>query len=522
MTQILKQSTAVDVLIGPFVDSTDGYTGEVGLSPAVKLSKNGQALAAKNDITTPVSDADGYYNCELDATDTNTVGTLVLSVVGSATSLPVRHEYQVVEEAVYDALYAASAAGPLQSTVAGRTLDVSAGGEAGIDWANVGSPTTAVDLSGTDIQLVDTVTTYTGNTVQTGDSYGRLGAPAGASVSADVAAVKVDTAAVLVDTADMQPKLGTPAADVSADIAAAKVDTAAILVDTGTTIPATLTDMQGATFSGATDSLEAIRDRGDAAWTTGAGGTPPQLLQSTTIATLASQTSFTLTAGSADDDAYNGAVAVITDQSTATQKAVGSVLDYTGATKTVTLTSDPGIFTMATGDTIDIIANASTAPTAAAVRAEIDTNSTQLALIVGDTNELQTNQGNWLTATGFSTSAALATAQTDLDTLTGTDGATLATSQANYAPATAASLATAQTDLDTLTGTDGATLATAQGNYAPATAAALATVDTEVGQIKTKTDSLTFSTANQVDANTLAINSATVVGDGNATPWDGA
>lgn len=109
MTQILKQSTAVDVLIGPFVDSADGYTAESGLSPAVKLSKNGQALAAKNDVTTPVHDADGYYNCELDATDTNTVGTLVLTVVGSATSLPVRHEFQVVEEATYDFLYASGA-----------------------------------------------------------------------------------------------------------------------------------------------------------------------------------------------------------------------------------------------------------------------------------------------------------------------------------------------------------------------------------------------------------------------------
>jgi hypothetical protein len=35
----------------------------------------------------------------------------------------------------------------------------------------------------------------------TGDAYARLGAPAGASVSADVAAMKVDTAAILVDTA---------------------------------------------------------------------------------------------------------------------------------------------------------------------------------------------------------------------------------------------------------------------------------------------------------------------------------
>jgi hypothetical protein len=39
----------------------------------------------------------------------------------------------------------------LRSTVSGRTLDVTLTGEAGIDWANVGSPTTAVNLSGTRI-----------------------------------------------------------------------------------------------------------------------------------------------------------------------------------------------------------------------------------------------------------------------------------------------------------------------------------------------------------------------------------
>lgn len=111
MTQVLKQSTAVDVLIGPFVDLTDGATAETGESPSVKLSKNGQTLGAKNDATTPVHDADGYYNCELDATDTNTVGTLILTVAASANALPVRHEFQVVEEPIYDALYGASAAG---------------------------------------------------------------------------------------------------------------------------------------------------------------------------------------------------------------------------------------------------------------------------------------------------------------------------------------------------------------------------------------------------------------------------
>jgi len=86
-----------------------------------------------------------------------------------------------------------------------------------------------------------------------------LGTPAGASMSADIAAVKsdtagiqtdlsngtdglgaikTDTAAILVDTAI----LGSPAgASMSADIAAVKSDTAAILQDTGTDIPASIT-----------------------------------------------------------------------------------------------------------------------------------------------------------------------------------------------------------------------------------------------------------------------------------------
>lgn len=62
-----------------------------------------------------------------------------------------------------------------------------------VNWANVTAPTTAVDLSGTDTQLVDTVTTYTGDTPQTGDNFARLGAPAGASVSADIAVIEGQT-----------------------------------------------------------------------------------------------------------------------------------------------------------------------------------------------------------------------------------------------------------------------------------------------------------------------------------------
>lgn len=49
------------------------------------------------------------------------------------------------------------------------------------------------------------ITSTGGTTVpQTGDAYARLGAPTGASVSADVAAVKAETAAIVADTNELQ------------------------------------------------------------------------------------------------------------------------------------------------------------------------------------------------------------------------------------------------------------------------------------------------------------------------------
>lgn len=110
---ILKQSTAVNVIIGPFVDSTNGNDEEDGLTIAqadVRLSKNAGADAQKNDNTTCAHEGDGFYMCELDATDTNTVGQLTLWV-HVAGALAVRHDYQIIEEAVYDIMFAASATG---------------------------------------------------------------------------------------------------------------------------------------------------------------------------------------------------------------------------------------------------------------------------------------------------------------------------------------------------------------------------------------------------------------------------
>lgn len=50
----------------------------------------------------------------------------------------------------------------IMPTTAARTLDVSATGEAGIDWANIGSPTTAQNLSGTNIDVDQVVASVSG------------------------------------------------------------------------------------------------------------------------------------------------------------------------------------------------------------------------------------------------------------------------------------------------------------------------------------------------------------------------
>ena len=79
----------------------------------------------------------------------------------------------------------------------------------------------------------------------------------------------------------------------------------------------------------------------------------PSALLNTTIATLASQTSFTLTAGPADDDALNNCNIIFHDVASAVQIGFGVVSDYTGSTKTVTLQAAPG-FTVAATDNVAV------------------------------------------------------------------------------------------------------------------------------------------------------------------------
>ena len=112
MFSYLKQSTASQTrTIGPFVDDTDFKTLETGLTIAntdVKLMKNGGASSNKNSGG-GTHRINGMYSLTFDATDTNTVGELAVSV-SVAGSLAVVAKFWVLEEDIYDAVYASSAA----------------------------------------------------------------------------------------------------------------------------------------------------------------------------------------------------------------------------------------------------------------------------------------------------------------------------------------------------------------------------------------------------------------------------
>ncbi len=118
------------------------------------------------------------------------------------------------------------------------------------------------------VELVDVLTTYTGNTVQTGDAYARLGAPAGASVSADIAAIEAQT-----------DDIGAAGAGLTALATQASVDAIDDLLDTEmpaltTAVGAVKTQTDKLTFTVANVLDANVQRINDVAITGDGAGTP--------------------------------------------------------------------------------------------------------------------------------------------------------------------------------------------------------------------------------------------------------
>ena len=291
------------------VDSTDFTTRVTGLSSfAVYRSRDGGAATAFTTPTVNETDATnmpGVYELLLDEDMTIGSGNDVehMAVHITATGMaPVTKEFCIARSKI----------------TAGETLALSSGvlGTGVINANTLATDTiTAAKIAADSIGASEIATNAIGAAEIADDA---VGAAEAGFLTDSTGFAGADIASILTDT-------GTTL-DAALAVVGSNVD--AILVDTGTTLDAAL-----AVVDSNVDNL---------------------VLEQfvTTIATLSTQTSFTLTAGSADANAYNGWEIIVIDQSTNAQRAVGVVQDYAVTTRTVTLMVDPGVFTMAVGDTV--------------------------------------------------------------------------------------------------------------------------------------------------------------------------
>jgi len=103
---LLKQSTAITLRVGPFLNEDDGKTAETGLTISqadIRLSKAGGDFAQTHDSSGATHDENGHYSLQLDDTDTNTVGMLKVAIHKSG-ALPVWENFMVLPANVYDSL----------------------------------------------------------------------------------------------------------------------------------------------------------------------------------------------------------------------------------------------------------------------------------------------------------------------------------------------------------------------------------------------------------------------------------
>ncbi len=261
MSTYLKQSTAVEVKIGPFVDNGDGFTPETTLTISQadkRLAKNGGDWAQTNESTSLVHEEFGWYRCLLDTTDTDTLGILILAISETG-ALPVWREFMVIPANVYDSLVAGSDTLDVQVTGIGADVITAASiANGAIDAATfaAGAITATVVADGT----IDAATFAAGAINAAAIADGAIDAATFAAGAIDSAAVAADIVAEIADAVwdedatghqtqgTFGQTIGDSAADtgtiygavvtgaagttIAADIIAIKTETATILADT--------------------------------------------------------------------------------------------------------------------------------------------------------------------------------------------------------------------------------------------------------------------------------------------------
>ncbi len=310
----------------------------------------------------------------------------------------------------------------------------------------------------------------------TGNAYTRLGAPAGASVSADVAAIKTDTGNLVTRITSTLFSGITSLAQWLGAIAGKQV---------GNSTARTEIRATGAgfgTFDETTDSQEALRDNMGTVQT------------GDSYARLGAPAGASVSADIAAAKADTAAIKAKTDSLTFTVAGMAdaNVVDWKGTTAPA-MTGDAFARLGAAGAGLTALGDTRIAHLDADVSSRLPTSSYTTPLSAGATANAVWNEPT----SGHSTAGTTGKALTDA----GAAGTPLDAAGVRAA----VGLASANLDTQLAAGAQDATVAKAS---------ALSTAQTAITAIKAKTDSLAFTVANQLDANVQYVNDVQVNGTG--------
>lgn len=198
--------------------TTTGAPTQLAGTPAIRCYKNATATQDDSGITLAV-DFHSITGLNMVTIDTSADGTFYADGADFTVIISTGTVGGVSVVGYVVASFSLSHRSALRPTVAARTLDVSSAGEAGVDWANVGSPTTAVNLSATNIDVDQVVASVSGAvgsvTGAVGSVTGAVGSVTGnvgGNVAGSVASV---TARVTANTDQLAGETVTAAAGVT-------------------------------------------------------------------------------------------------------------------------------------------------------------------------------------------------------------------------------------------------------------------------------------------------------------------
>lgn len=193
-TTVAAATGAPTTLAGTPVVSAYVDNSTTQITAGITLTVDFDALTGLHNVRVVATAANGYAagsNYDLVLTAGTVGGTSVVGYVIGSFSIQARSG--------------------LRPTTADRTLDVTATGAAGIDWANVENPTTAVNLSATNIDVDQVVASVSG---AVGSVTGLTASNLDATISSRATPAQVNTEVVDALNVDTyaEPGQGAPAA----------------------------------------------------------------------------------------------------------------------------------------------------------------------------------------------------------------------------------------------------------------------------------------------------------------------